>query len=168
MSTLNIKLHRSIMHFAEYAMTVCTNGSSCPTGSFSHLLVQFFFLFCVWFLLDSYENRHPSQPIKTRVKETEKLDSYRRTTHDRLVQYKFRCPRDARIRSNVFTAGQQVCIVITSVRGLEMPVDECPHTQYPWCVPLLVPVVCLDDILYRCIVFSISNFVDALMIKMKT
>jgi len=75
MSTLNIKLHRSIMHFAEYAMTVCTNGSSCPTGSFSHLLVQFFFLFCVWFLLDSYENRHPSQPIKTRVKETEKLES---------------------------------------------------------------------------------------------
>jgi hypothetical protein len=44
------------------------------------------------------------QPIKTRVKETEKLDSYRRTTHDRLVQYKFRCPRDARIRSNVFAA----------------------------------------------------------------
>ena len=75
MSTLNIKFHRSIMHFAEYAMTVCTNGSSCPTGSFSHLLVQFFFLFCVWFLLDSYENRHPSQPIKTRVKETEKLES---------------------------------------------------------------------------------------------
>jgi hypothetical protein len=36
------------------------------------------------------------------------------------------------------------------------------------CLLLLVPVVCLDDILYRCIVFSISNFVDALMIKMKT
>ena len=26
------------MHYAESIMTVCTNGSSCPTGSFSHLV----------------------------------------------------------------------------------------------------------------------------------
>jgi len=29
------------MHYAESIMTVCTNGSSCPTGSFSHLIPRY-------------------------------------------------------------------------------------------------------------------------------
>ena len=41
-------------------------------------------------------------------------------------QYKFRCPRDARIRSNVFAAEEYVRVLTTSVHGLEMPVGECP------------------------------------------
>ena len=32
------------MHYGESIMTACTNGSSCPTGSFSHLVVLFFVL----------------------------------------------------------------------------------------------------------------------------
>ena len=42
--------------------------------------------------------------------------------------YKFRCQRDARLRSNVFAAAAEeyVRVLSTSVHGLEMPVGECP------------------------------------------
>ena len=56
-----------------------------------------------------------------------------------LVQtYKFGCPRDARFESNVFVAEEEVHVLRTSVRGLEMPVDECPSSARGAC-PFLCP-----------------------------
>jgi hypothetical protein len=56
-----------------------------------------------------------------------------------LVQtYKFGCPRDARFESNVFVAEEEVHVLRTSVRGLEMPVVECPSYARGAC-PFLCP-----------------------------
>ena len=55
-----------------------------------------------------------------------------------LIKNKFRCPRDARLRSNVFAAEELVHVLSTSVHGLEMPVGECPYIARGAC-PLLCP-----------------------------
>ena len=51
---------------------------------------------------------------------------------------KFRCPRDARLLSNVFAAETLARVLSTSVRGLEMPVNERPSCARGAC-PFLCP-----------------------------
>ena len=68
--------------------------------------------------------------------------------------YKFRCPRDARLRSNVFAAEKQARVLSTSVRGLEMPVDE-----YPSCARGACPFLCPWSALCFCLLHMYSKSV---------
>jgi len=72
-----------------------------------------------------------------------------------LVQtYKFGCPRDARFESNVFVAEEEVHVLRTSVRGLEMPVVECPSYARGAC-----PFLCPWSALCFCLLHMYNKFV---------
>ena len=67
---------------------------------------------------------------------------------------KFGCPRDARFGSNVFVAEEEVHVLRTSVRGLEMPVVECPSYARGAC-----PFLCPWSALCFCLLHMYNKFV---------
>jgi hypothetical protein len=78
------------------------------------------------------------------------------TNHGRnsIYQYKFRCPRDARFRGNLFAAEEEVRVLSTSVHGLEMSVDEFPHSARGAC-----PFLCPWSALCSCLLYMYNRTV---------